>query len=200
MVAPTAPDVRIAVLASGVGAGLAAILTAGLPVKAVVVDRPCPAADVAIRRGVPAEFVPRGRDRERFTRDLVATLVRHDVDLVVMAGFMTILARPAFAAFPDRVLNFHPSLLPAFRGADAVADALRAGVKVTGATVHIATERVDDGPILAQEPVRVRASDTVMALGRRIQAVEHHLYPHTIGEFAAGLPVRDREPAGRSAP
>lgn len=192
----TRADVRIAVLASGVGAGLAAILAKGLPVTVVAVDRPCPAVDVATRHGVPAELVARRADRERFTREIVATLADHHVDLAVMAGFMTILGRPAFDAFPGRVLNFHPSLLPAFRGANAVADALRAGVKVTGCTVHVATEDVDDGPILAQEPVRVLTDDTVETLSRRIQAVEHHLYPHTIGEFIGRLAV----PVGRPRP
>ena len=102
-----------------------------------------------------------------------------------MAGFMTVLAPPAFAAFPDRILNTHPSLLPAFPGAHAVRDALAFGVKVTGCTVHVATERVDHGPILAQEAVTVRPDDDEASLHERIKAVERRLYPEVIEEVLA---------------
>ena len=94
-----------------------------------------------------------------------------------MAGFMTILGRAAFAAFPERILNTHPSLLPAFPGAHAVRDALAFGVKVTGCTVHLATETVDHGPILAQEAVPVLPGDDEATLHERIKAVERRLYP-----------------------
>jgi phosphoribosylglycinamide formyltransferase-1 len=100
-----------------------------------------------------------------------------------MAGFMTVLDKPVFDAFPGRVLNTHPALLPAFKGAHAVDEALAAGVKVTGCTVHLATPEVDDGPILAQEAVPVLPGDTVESLHERIKAVERRLYPHTIKEF-----------------
>jgi phosphoribosylglycinamide formyltransferase-1 len=100
-----------------------------------------------------------------------------------MAGFMRILDKPVFDAFPGRVLNTHPSLLPSFRGAHAVADALEAGVKVTGCTIHVAVPEVDAGPILAQEAVEVLAGDTVERLHERIKAVEHWLYPETIKRF-----------------
>jgi phosphoribosylglycinamide formyltransferase 1 len=99
---------------------------------------------------------------------------------------MTILDKPIFDAFGGRVLNTHPSLLPAFPGAHAVADALAAGVKVTGCTVHIATVDVDRGPILAQEAVPVLSGDTVETLHERIKAVEHRLYPDTIRRFVEG--------------
>ncbi|MEV0688166.1 phosphoribosylglycinamide formyltransferase [Nocardia sp. NPDC050378] len=200
---PDHREARVAVLASGVGAGLAAIRAAGVPVAVVLVDRPCPATDIAAGYGIPVELVRRQPNREQFTRSIVTTLVRHDIDLVVIAGFMSILGRSAFVAFPDRVLNFHPSLLPAFRGANAVADALRAGATVTGATVHIATERVDDGPILAQEPVPILPGDSVESLTRRIQAVEHRLYPETIHDFI-GRPTElsdsERQAAERFGP
>ncbi len=170
-------------LASGGGSNLEAILGAGLPVAAVVVDRPCRATAVAEAAGVPAEVVARGPDRLEFTHLVVDALDRHRVDLVVMAGFMTILDKPVFDAFGDRVLNTHPSLLPSFPGAHAVVDALAAGVKVTGCTVHIATPEVDRGPILAQEAVPVLPGDTVDTLHERIKAVEHRLYPETIRRF-----------------
>jgi phosphoribosylglycinamide formyltransferase-1 len=176
---------RIGVLASGGGTNLQAILQAGLPVVVVVVDRPCGATAVAEAAGVPARTVARGPDRLAFTHEVVDALVEHDVDVVVMAGFMTILEKPVFDAFDGRVLNTHPSLLPAFRGAHAVEDALAAGVKVTGCTVHVATLEVDSGPILAQEAVPVLAGDTAETLHERIKEVEHRLYPETIRRFLA---------------
>jgi phosphoribosylglycinamide formyltransferase-1 len=174
---------RIGVLASGGGTNLAAILDAGLPVVAVVVDRPCGATAVAEAAGVPAQVVPRRADRLAFTHDVVDALEAHGVEVVVMAGFMTILDKPIFDAYDGRVLNTHPSLLPAFRGAHAVPDALAAGVKVTGCTVHVATLEVDCGPILAQEAVPVLEGDTVETLHERIKEVEHRLYPETVRRF-----------------
>ena len=174
---------RIGVLASGGGTNLEAILRAGLPVVAVVVDRPCGATAVAEAAGVPARVVSRRPDRLAFTHEVVDALAEHDVDVVVMAGFMTILDKPIFDAYEGRVLNTHPSLLPAFRGAHAVDDALAAGVKVTGCTVHVATLEVDCGPILAQEAVPVLAGDTAETLHERIKEVEHRLYPETIRQF-----------------
>ena len=177
---------RLGVLASGSGTNLRAIFEAELPVVVVLVDRPCGASAVAESAGVPVELVERtpGFDRVEFTHRVVDALERHDVDLVAMAGFMTILEKPMFDAFAGRVLNTHPSLLPSFRGAHAVADALAAGVKVTGVTVHVATLEVDEGPIVAQEPVPVLADDTVETLHARIKAVEHRLYPRAIRQFS----------------
>jgi phosphoribosylglycinamide formyltransferase-1 len=176
---------RIGVLASGGGSNLEAILRADLPVVAVVVDRPCGAVDIAEAAGVPALIVARRPDRLAFTHEVVDALVGHEVDVVVMAGFMTILDKPIFDAYEGRVLNTHPSLLPAFRGAHAVQDALAAGVKVTGCTVHVATLEVDSGPILAQEAVPVLEGDTPDTLHERIKEVEHRLYPETIRAFLA---------------
>lgn len=176
---------RIGVLASGGGSNLEAILRDGLPVAVVVVDRPCRASAVAEAAGVPAVTVARRPDRLAFTHEVVDQLQSHDVDVVVMAGFMTILDKPVFDAYEGRILNTHPSLLPAFRGARAVESALAAGVKVTGCTVHVATLEVDSGPILAQEPVPVLDGDTADTLHERIKAVEHRLYPRTIRAFVA---------------
>ena len=177
---------RLGVLASGGGSNLAAILRAGLPVVVVVVDRECGAVTVAEDAGVPARVVERGPDRVEFTHRVVDALEGHGVEVVAMAGFMTILDKPIFDAFAGRVLNTHPSLLPAFRGAHAVPDALEAGVKVTGCTIHVATLEVDSGPILAQEAVPVLPDDTVDRLHEWIKAVEHRLYPETIRRFLAG--------------
>ena len=182
------PSARIAVLASGSGTLLDAILADALPVTVVITDRPCRALDVADQHGAPTELVERTEwgiafNRAAYTDRLVKVLQTHDVDLVVMAGFGTILGTPVFAAFPGRVLNTHPSLLPAFPGWHAVEEALALGVKVTGTTVHVATEEVDAGPILAQEAVRVLPDDTVDSLHERIKSVERSLYPTTIREF-----------------
>ena len=178
---------RIGVLASGGGTNLRAILEADLTVVVVVVDRPCGATAVAEEFGVPVELVERPKpfDRLEFTHRVVDALERRGVEVVAMAGFMMILEKPMFDAFAGRVLNTHPSLLPSFRGAHPVADALAAGVKVTGCTVHVATLEVDEGPIVAQEAVPVRAGDTTEALHARIKAVEHRLYPQAIREFVS---------------
>jgi phosphoribosylglycinamide formyltransferase 1 len=181
------PPARLAVLASGSGTLLQAMLAEGVPVEVVVADRPCRALEIAGGHAVPAELLERtewGRsfDRAAYGEQLVKLLRTHRVDLVAMAGFGTVV--PALAtAFPGRVLNTHPALLPAFKGWHPVRDALAAGVKVTGTTVHIATEEVDDGPILAQEAVPVLPGDTEDTLHERIKQVERRLYPATIKQF-----------------
>ncbi|MDQ4097149.1 MAG: phosphoribosylglycinamide formyltransferase [Actinomycetota bacterium] len=177
---------RIGVLASGSGTNLEAILATGLPVAVVVVDRPCRATEVAAAFNVPAELVPRRPDRVEFTHAIVDALERHGVELVAMAGFMRILEKPIFDVYAGRILNTHPSLLPAFKGAHAVEDALDAGVKITGCTIHVATLEVDSGPIVAQEAVPVLPGDTAESLHERIKAVEHRLYPETIRRFVEG--------------
>jgi phosphoribosylglycinamide formyltransferase-1 len=178
------------VLASGSGTNLEAILEAELPVAVVVVDRPCRALEVAGRSGVPAQLVERssfGKDFDRvaYTEQVVDVLRAHGVGLVVMAGFGTVLDKPVHDAFPGQILNTHPALLPAFRGWHPVEEALAAGVKVTGCTVHVATLEVDDGPILAQEAVPVLGDDTVESLHERIKAVERRIYPATIARLIA---------------
>lgn len=175
-------------LASGGGTILRAILGSGIEVAVVVVDRPCGAIDVAREAGVPAVVVARSGfgpdfDRLDYTHRLVDVLESAGVDVVVMAGFGTILDKPVHDAFPGRILNTHPALLPAFPGWHAVEQALAAGVKVTGCTVHLATLEVDAGPILAQEAVPVLPGDTAEALHERIKATERELYPATIRAF-----------------
>jgi phosphoribosylglycinamide formyltransferase-1 len=177
--------VRIGVLASGTGSILSAILEAELPVEVVVVDRSCAAEKVAESFGVALEAVVRkdfskSFDRDAYTDEVVATLRRHQVELVVMAGYGTVLGRSVHAAYPDRVLNTHPALLPAFKGWHAVDEALAAGVKLTGCTVHLTTLEVDEGLILAQEAVPVLDGDTEETLHERIKTVERRLYPETV--------------------
>jgi phosphoribosylglycinamide formyltransferase-1 len=180
--------VRVSVLASGSGTILEALLAGGVEVDVVVVDRPCRATQVAEAHGVAAVVHERPSygpdfDRLAYTEDLVDLLEARDIDLVVMAGFGTILSKPIFDRFAGRILNTHPALLPAFPGWHAVADALDYGVKVTGCTVHVATEEVDAGPILAQEAVGVLPDDTVESLHERIKAVERRLYVDTVREI-----------------
>lgn len=187
---------RLAVLASGSGTNLQAILDAAAspdwpaPVVLVCSDVPgCGALERAEAVGVPTATVTWdsvGSDRVRFTERIVEVLRAHDVELVALAGFMRILAEPAIAAFPDAILNTHPALLPAFRGAHAVSEALRAGVKLTGVTVHVVVPAVDAGPVIAQEAVAVYDDDTEATLHARIQEVEHRLYPKVIAEWARG--------------
>jgi phosphoribosylglycinamide formyltransferase-1 len=173
------------VLASGSGTILDAMLAERLPIAVVIVDRSCGAVAIAEAGGVPVEIVERasfGRDFDRvaYTHQVVDALVRHDIDLVAMAGFGTVLEKPIHDAYPDRIVNTHPALLPAFKGWHAVEEALAAGVKVTGCTVHLAHLEVDEGPILAQEAVPVFPDDTVETLHERIKEVERRLYPEVL--------------------
>lgn len=182
----------IGVLASGSGTNLAAILEAGLPVTSVIADRPCRALEVAAAAGVPAELVERrsfglGFDRVAFTQQVVRALAPHRVELVAMAGFGTVLAQPIHDAYPERIVNTHPALLPAFPGWHAVEDALAAGAQVTGCTVHLATLEADAGPILAQQEVPILEGDSPESLHERIKAVERRLYPRTIEVVLAQL-------------
>lgn len=179
-------------LASGAGTVLRAILDAGVPVEAVILDRPCAAEGLARDAGIESEVVARESfgpefDRGAYTARVIDALKRHQIDVIAMAGFGTVLSGSIFEVYPRRILNTHPALLPAFKGWHAVRDALDAGVKVTGTTVHVATEEVDAGPILAQEAVRVEPGDTEETLHERIKQVERRLYPETIRLFLEDL-------------
>ena len=158
---------RIAVLVSGSGTILDAMLGDGLPIQLVLADRPCGGLGIAERAGIAVEVVQRDS-------------YGPDIDLVVMAGFGTVFSQPMHDQFGGRMLNTHPALLPAFPGWHAVRDALASGVKVTGTTVHVAGLAVDTGPILAQEAVPVLDDDTEDTLHERIKQVERRLYPATI--------------------
>ena len=176
---------QVGVLASGTGSILRAMLERRIPIAVVIADRPCGALDIARDAGVPAELVERtdfskSFDRVAYTERVVAVLQARDVDLVAIAGFGTILSPSFVEAFGARALNTHPALLPAFKGWHAVRDALAAGVDETGCTVHLVTEDVDAGPILAQEAVPVLEGDTEETLHERIKEVERRLYPDVI--------------------
>lgn len=177
-------------LVSGTGTILEALLAAGIDIAVVVADRPCRALHVAEDAGVPAVLVERTSfgndfDRDAYTDEVVEVLRKYDADPIAIAGFGTVIPNAA-KAFPGRILNTHPALLPAFKGWHAVRDALAAGVKVTGCTVHVVTEEVDAGPILAQEPVPVLPGDTEDTLHERIKEVERRLFPETLAAFARG--------------
>jgi phosphoribosylglycinamide formyltransferase-1 len=175
---------------------------AKLPVTTVLSDRPCAALALARDHGAADELVDRQAyggfgpefDREGFTATVAATLVAHQVDLVAMAGFGTVMTQAVHHAFPDRILNTHPALLPAFPGWHGVRDALAAGVSETGCTVHLATLEMDAGPILAQQVVPVLDGDTEETLHERIKVAERALYPATLawalGELDAGRSIK----------
>ena len=131
-------------------------------------------------------ILSRGREREAFDRDVVETLRKFDVDLVCLAGFMRILSPWFVRQFPQRVLNIHPALLPAFAGADAQKQALEYGVKFSGCTVHIVDEGVDTGPIVCQAVVPVQDDDTVETLSARILKEEHRIYSEAISLLLEG--------------
>jgi len=187
--------VRLCVLVSGSGTILEALLAAGVDVSLVGADRPCRGLAVAAEAGVDSLLWDRGEyggfradfDRERYSVELARELRSRDIDLVAMAGFGTVLSGGFHEAFPGRVLNTHPSLLPDFKGWHAVPQALAAGVAQTGCTVHVATEALDDGPILAQRRVAVLASDDESSLHERIKEVERALYPEVISRVMAAL-------------
>ena len=178
---------RVGVLASGSGTLLEAILGAGVPVDLVVTDRRCRAMELVPDRTVLLERTDftKSFDRDGYADQLVAILHDREIDLVAMAGFGTVVPK-AVPAFRGLMLNSHPALLPAFKGWHPVRDALAFGVKVTGTTIHVVTEELDEGPILAQEAVPIVPGDTEETLHERIKVVERRLYPDTILKVIAG--------------
>lgn len=192
--APSRPTMPVAVLVSGSGSNMLALADAvdrgDLPVHivAVVSDVPtAPALERAAARGLTTISIPFDRtDRAAWERALADAVQASGARIVVLAGFMRILTRTFLSRWPDRVVNVHPSLLPAFRGASAVEDALAAGVRMTGVTVHLVDEEVDHGPILAQGCVQVLEDDTAQDLLTRLHAVEHRLLPQCVGWLAEG--------------
>ena len=186
---------RLVVLASGRGSNLLALLEAidgghcRATVAAVISDRSAaPALEVARRRGISTETVPPKAfpTRKAWDQALADRIGREQPDLVVLAGFMRILGAPALATFPGRIVNVHPALLPSFPGTDGPAQALRAGVRISGCTVHIVDQGVDTGPIIAQATVPVWPDDDEKTLHARIQRVEHRLLPAVVDAIGCG--------------
>jgi len=184
----------LGILGSGKGTNCRAILerirSGVLPAEARVVISDvldAPILDIAREFSIPNAYLPAGRFRTRLEPEVEMELVRmlrdSDVELVILAGFMRVLKAPMLEAFPRRILNIHPALLPKFPGLDAWKQALAAGEKVTGCTVHYVDEGIDHGDIIAQREVPILPNDTPETLHARIQIAEHELYPATIAEF-----------------
>jgi phosphoribosylglycinamide formyltransferase-1 len=186
---------RLGILLSGRGSNFLAIadsIAAGrlrAEIAVVLSNRPeAPGIDLARERGLTTVVLPsKGLDREVYDRTLVAELRGHGADLVCLAGYMRILSGYFIREFPMRILNIHPSLLPAFPGLDAQHQALAHGVKFTGCTVHFVDEGVDSGPIIRQAVVPVLDGDTVETLSSRILEQEHRIYPEAIAQVIASL-------------
>lgn len=185
---------KIGVLLSGSGTNLQAIIDAaaeGLPVDIVLVVSSRPDAygiERARAAGIPTLVMNREKYADVLAADaqIVEALQEAGAEYVVMAGYMRKVTSVMLDAFPNRVLNLHPALLPSFKGAHAIADAFNAGVKVTGVTVHFANADYDKGPIVAQRAVSVAENDTLDTLEAKIHDVEHVLYPEVIGLIAEG--------------
>ena len=187
---------RIGILGSGKGSNCHAILeriaagSLAADARVVISDRPdAGILDIARGFGVPAVTLPQGKFRTRFELEiedeLVQMLKEAEVELVVLAGFMRILKAPMLAAFPRRIINIHPSLLPKFPGLEAWNQALAAGEKITGCTVHYVDGGVDTGDIIGQREVLILPNDTSETLHTRIQLAERELYPEVIALAAA---------------
>jgi phosphoribosylglycinamide formyltransferase 1 len=184
----------VVVLVSGRGSNLESILRSGVPVSAVISNEPGAAGlQIAERHGVAARVVPHRAHatREAFDAALAAEIDRFAPRLVAMAGFMRIVTPGFVERYSGRLVNIHPSLLPAFPGLSTHARALAAGVKVHGCTVHFVTRELDHGPIIVQAAVPVLAGDTAQALAARVLREEHQVYPRAIRWFLEGRLVSE---------
>jgi phosphoribosylglycinamide formyltransferase 1 len=190
------PKLRVAVLISGRGSNMVALIKAAqaddFPAKiAVVISNRADAAGLTLARavGVPTvtiESKPFGKDRAAFEAALQAALDAHAIELICLGGFMRLFTAEFVQRWYGKMLNIHPSLLPSFPGLDPHGQALHAGVKVSGATVHFVTPETDAGPIVMQGVVEVRDDDTPEALSARILAIEHQIYPSALWLLASG--------------
>jgi phosphoribosylglycinamide formyltransferase-1 len=180
---------RLAVLISGRGSNLQSIIAASADGRldaqvAVVVSNRADAPGLEHARAAGIEAIHLSPldypNRDAYDQAVADALVSRGVSLVCLAGFMRLVGRPLLDAFPNRILNIHPSLLPAFPGLDAQRQALEHGARVTGVTVHLVTAGLDDGPIVQQTAVRVLEADTVETLAARILVEEHRIYPEAI--------------------
>lgn len=181
---------RVAVLISGRGSNMTALIAATkakdfpAEIVAVISNRPDAAGlGVARQAGIATDIIDHkkyGKDREAFERELQTALERHRVELVCLAGFMRLLTAGFISRWPDRIINIHPALLPAFKGLDTHERALAAGVKIHGATVHFVVPEMDAGPIIMQGAVTVNDNDSPDTLAARVLAVEHRIYPQAL--------------------
>lgn len=185
----------IAVLVSGSGSNLQAIIDAiedgrvPAEIRVIVCNRPhAQAIERAERHGIPCEVIEHAAfpSRAAFDERVVEVLRDKGVELVCLAGFDRLLSSTFVAAFPGRILNIHPALLPAFPGMNAQRQALEYGVRITGCTVHVVDEKMDHGPIVIQAAVPVYSDDTVESISERILAEEHRIYPEAVCLFAEG--------------
>ncbi len=179
---------NIVILISGRGSNMQALLEANLPcrVTAVISNRAdAPGLSIAERHGIATHIVAHRDypDREMFDAALAATIDRYQPDLIVLAGFMRILTPNFVTRYQGRLINIHPSLLPAYSGLDTHTRALQDGVKIHGCTVHFVTSDLDHGPIIIQAAVPVLADDTPATLAARVLHEEHRIYPQTIRWF-----------------
>jgi phosphoribosylglycinamide formyltransferase-1 len=185
---------RLGILISGRGSNFQAIADSiesgrlNAEIAVVISNRESAAGlDIARTLGIPAVCIPsKGLDREVYDRRIAAELRAHDVELVCLAGFMRLLSSGFIREFPERILNIHPSLLPAFPGLDAQHQALEHGVRFSGCTVHFVDEFLDAGPIVLQAVVPVLDEDTVATLSARILQEEHRIYSEAIGIVLSG--------------
>lgn len=185
----------IVILASGTGTNLQAIIDAvrsgrlDAEIALVVSNRPeAKALERASNAGIPTLCLPRRQypTREAFERRLQRELETIQPAAIILAGFDRLISSQFVRAYPNRILNIHPALLPAFPGLDAIRQALSYGAKVTGVTIHFIDEGVDTGPIVLQEAVTIKENDTEESLGSRVHAVEHRLYPEALRLFIEG--------------
>lgn len=204
---------KLGVLVSGSGSNLQSIIDnvenkrLNAEISVIICNNPGAfAIDRAAKHGIPSVVIDHHdfEDREAFDREMIAVLKSHDIDLVIMAGFMRILTPLFLRTFPMRIMNIHPALLPSFQGIHAQERAFEYGVKFSGCTVHFADEGVDTGPIITQAVVPVLDDDTADTLQQRILMEEHRIYPQAIQFYAegrlevVGRKVRIRDHAGVS--
>ena len=186
---------RLGILLSGRGSNMVALADAvrdgripNAEIAIVISDQPNAAGLAKAReRGIESRVIERrGRTRAEHDREIVSALKASAVDLVCLAGYMRVLSRDFIDAYRERILNIHPSLLPSFPGLDAQRQALDAGAKVSGCTVHFVDETLDNGPIIAQRTVPINQDDTVESLSARILIEEHKLYPEVVAMLTSG--------------
>src|SRR5258708_4202314 len=193
------PRARIGIVISGRGSNMVALADAvrdqripNAEIAIVISDKPNAAGlDKAKERGIETLVIERrGRPRAEHDREIIAALGAKNIDLVCLAGYMRMLSPEFITAYRRRILNIHPSLLPAFPGLDAQMQALEYGVRISGCTVHLVDETLDGGPVIAQRTVPIHETDTVESLSARILAEEHRLYPEAVSAVLAQVAIK----------